>query len=549
MFGLPEIDAFCKPDVCSSSIYSIDFLLHLNKEASTLWIEFKGDFVRQRKAILTFSFISSDPKTKLQQRTKIQAHVPQRAVIKYDKVLEEDAVFSFVNYQSILDSTISDNTPIDVIGEAFGVKKLEIFASKSDPKKETKKMKFRLHDLEVDDDQIKSIFGTVAIDKESPPQGSPTSPSKEGQMRSVPFRVYLLDTRKSQNIAIVLKSISISREKIIECLQEGQDLDMDTLEKLNRITLSKEEATIILEFEGDISKLADAESFLYYLLRPVPSAFTRFSIMLFKLNYCSEVSDLNNSLRTLETACKELKARGLFVKLLEAVLKAGNRMNAGTSRGNAQAFNLNSLLKLSDVKSSDGTTTLLHFVVEEVVRLEGKHCNINRSNSGSSSSSGAFTENHYIKLGLPVVGGVSSEFLHVKKAAGIDYDAFSKSCSGLRNSLAEIKKTLEECEGGFLREMGKFLEGAEMEIKGLREEEERVMWVVKTTSEYYQAGGSKEFELFVIIRDFLEMVDKACVDIAVKLQKRRTGGGLPELGMPPPVKFPALPSNFRIGSN
>ncbi|KAL4578986.1 hypothetical protein LXL04_015121 [Taraxacum kok-saghyz] len=32
---LPEIDAFCKPDVCSSSIYSIDFLLHLNKEAST----------------------------------------------------------------------------------------------------------------------------------------------------------------------------------------------------------------------------------------------------------------------------------------------------------------------------------------------------------------------------------------------------------------------------------------------------------------------------------------------------------------------------------
>ena len=27
------------------------------------------------------------------QGTKIQAHVPQRAVIKYDKVLEEDAVF------------------------------------------------------------------------------------------------------------------------------------------------------------------------------------------------------------------------------------------------------------------------------------------------------------------------------------------------------------------------------------------------------------------------------------------------------------------------
>ena len=49
------------------------------------------------------------------------------------------------------------------------------------------------------------------------------------------------------------------------------------------------------------------------------------------------------------------------MKLLEAILKAGNRMNAGTSRGNAQAFKLSSLRKLSDVRSSDGKTTLLHF--------------------------------------------------------------------------------------------------------------------------------------------------------------------------------------------
>ncbi|KAI3737052.1 hypothetical protein L2E82_27047 [Cichorium intybus] len=96
----------------------------------------------------------------------------------------------------------------------------------------------------------------------------------------------------------------------------------------NRITPSKEETTTILDFEGDITKLADAESFLYRILRAVPSAFTRISIMLFKFNYNSEVSDLNNSLRTLETACKELKTRGLLVKLLEAVLKAGNTIGS-----------------------------------------------------------------------------------------------------------------------------------------------------------------------------------------------------------------------------
>ncbi|KAI3516340.1 hypothetical protein L1887_15254 [Cichorium endivia] len=233
----------------------------------------------------------------------------------------------------------------------------------------------KLHNgsFRVDDDQMKTLFGTVAIDKKSPRQES--AMGKEGQRKPGTSKIFLLDTRKSQNIAIVLKSIAVSRGKIIEGLQEG----------------------------------------------------------------------------------------------------------------------------------------------------------------------------------LPVVGGVSSEFFNVKKAAGIDFDAFSKSCLGLRNQLAEIKKSMEECggdrrRGGFVREIARFVEDAEMEIETLREEEERVMAVVKATNEYYQVGGSKEFELFVIISGFLEMVDKACVDIAVKLQKRRTGGGLPEAGMQV-SRFPALPANFKVISS
>ncbi|KAI3733571.1 hypothetical protein L6452_13015 [Arctium lappa] len=418
--------------------------------------------------------------------------------------------------------------------------------------------KLQIGSFRVDDDLMETLFGTTAVDQKTPRKEASNSPSPKGQTKS---RVFLLDIRKSQNIAIVLKSLPVSRSKIINCLLEGTRLDTDTLEKLIRISPSKEELPIILEFEEDITRLADAESFLYHILKAVPSAFTRFNIMLFKSNYRSEVSDLKNSLQTLEMACKELKTRGLFVKLLEAVLKAGNRMNVGTSRGNAQAFNLNSLLKLSDVKSSDGKSTLLHFVVEEVIRSEGKRCNISSNQSLSSST---FTEDYYIKLGLPVVGGVSSDFSNVKKAAKIDHDAFSKSCLGLSSHLAEITKTIEECDshgGHFVTEMAKFLEGAEREIQVLREEEERIMGIVKKTNKYYQAGGSKDiggkqFELFVIIRGFLEMVDKACVDIAIKLQKRRTGRGLPETGMKmpkspdrSPVKFPVLPANFSSGSS
>ncbi|MFS8031629.1 putative formin, FH2 domain-containing protein [Helianthus anomalus] len=421
-----------------------------------------------------------------------------------------------------------------------------------------------------DGDLMEALFGTVAANKKSPRDNS--SPSPKSKLNSgPPSQRFILETRKSQNIAIILRSLVVSRQEIIDCLLEGKGLDIDTLEKLTKISPTKEEEELILNYDQDITRLADAESFLYHILRAVPSAFTRFNAMFFKLSYTSEVSQIKNTLQTLEAACRELKTRGLFVKLLEAILKSGNRMNAGTSRGNAQAFNLNSLLKLSDVKSSDGKTTLLHFVVEEVVRLEGKRCMINRNhslrNSTASLKSDASRGKDYIMLGLPIVGGVSSEYSNVKKAAGIDYDAVLKSCEKLSDRLDEIMKIVEECGGdgghGFMREMEKFVERAEREIQVLRNEQERVIEIVKKTNEYYHVGGSKDkgrklFQLFVIVKTFLEMVDKACVEIAIKLQKRRNVNGeeaatvVPPMPMSPTrpsVKFPVLPPNFISSSS
>ncbi|KAJ0094617.1 hypothetical protein Patl1_15057 [Pistacia atlantica] len=51
-------------------------------------------------------------------------------------------------------------------------------------------------------------------------------------------------------------------------------------------------------------------------------------------------------------ACEELRNSRMFLKLLEAVLKTGNRMNVGTTRGDAHAFKLDTLLKLVDVKGA-----------------------------------------------------------------------------------------------------------------------------------------------------------------------------------------------------
>jgi hypothetical protein len=64
----------------------------------------------------------------------------------------------------------------------------------------------------------------------------------------------------------------------------------------------------------------------------------------------------------------------------------GNRMNDGTFRGGPQAFKLDTLLKLSDVKGKDGKTTLLNFAVQETIRSEGVRAARAAKESRSSSS-------------------------------------------------------------------------------------------------------------------------------------------------------------------
>lgn len=431
---------------------------------------------------------------------------------------------------------------------------------------------------------MEALFGYVAVNRKSPKEDSAAA-----QGNGIPnpaAKVFILDERRSQNIAIVIRSLGITRNELIEGLQDGKGLNIEVLEKLTRITPTREEKIQILAFDGDAGRLADAESFLYHLLKAVPSAFTRANTMLFKFSYGSEINQLKESLQTLDSASNELRNRGVFLKLLEAILKAGNRLNAGTARGDAKAFNLTALRKLSDYKSSDGKTTLLHFVVHEVVRNEGRRCVMNRNNSltrtnsqrNSSSSSSSSSnlnpeeakskeeqEKEFLQLGLPVVGGLSAEFSSVKKAATLDYDTILSISTSMEARIAETRQLVLQCgadDGGraFVTEMKGFLAAAEGEIKVVQEEQTRVMEFVKKTAQYYQAGGFKDsqpLQLFVIVKDFLAMVDQACIDIARSLQQKKpskagAGAGSSSSPSSPPtpdvlrtrVTFPRLPKHF-----
>jgi len=214
------------------------------------------------------------------------------------------------------------------------------------------------------------------------------------------------------------------------------------------------------------------------------------------------------------------------LKLLEAVLKTGNRMNVGTIRGGAKAFKLDALLKLADVKGTDGKTTLLHFVVQEMVRSEGIRVLdsiMGRIDQKSKNRTAREKEEDYRRMGLDLVAGLSTELYNAKRTATIDLDVLVTSLSNLSDGLAKLKRLVNNDLGTdekgekFIHSMGSFISYSEESMKELEEDDDRVLLHVREITEYFHGNVSKEeanpLRIFVIVRDFLGDVG-SCVQRA-----------------------------------
>ncbi|KAL9453587.1 hypothetical protein AB3S75_009237 [Citrus x aurantiifolia] len=390
--------------------------------------------------------------------------------------------------------------------------------------------------FQFNEEMIESLFGYKPATKSRNECGKSNSVSSESSAQYI----QIIDTRKAQNLSIILRALNLTSEEVVDALEEGNELPLELLQTLLKMAPTTDEELKLRLFPGDISQLGPAERFLKTLV-DIPFAFKRIESLIFMGSHQEDMSSIKDSFKTLEVACDKLRSSRLFLKLLEAVLKTGNRMNDGTYRGGAQAFKLDTLLKLADVKGTDGKTTLLHFVVQEIIRSEGiravRTARASHSTSSASLKSEEFVEDSspqsaekYSILGLQVVSGLSTELEDVKKAAVIDADSVTATVSKLSTSLTkakafldtEMKNTDEKTE--FYNVVTKFLERAETDIAWLSEEEKRIMALVKSTADYFHGNSGKDegLRLFTIVRDFLLMLDKSCKEVKISTKPSRT---------------------------
>lgn len=378
--------------------------------------------------------------------------------------------------------------------------------------------------FQFNEEMIESLFGCHSTDKKN------ADGKKDLAAKDTPQFVRILDAKKAQNLAISLKALSVSAEEVRNAVMEGHELPTDLIQTLIRWTPTSDEELRLRLYTGEVTQLGPAEQFLRTII-DIPYLFQRLDVLLFMSSLPEEAANAEQSFKNLEVACHELRNSRLFKKLLEAVLKTGNRMNDGTFRGGAQAFKLDTLLKLSDVKGVDGKTTLLHFVVQEIIRSEGvRAVRAAKEQSNSSISSvvsddltedvGDDTE-HYKQLGLGVVSSLGDDLQNVRKAACLDSDALTISVASLGHKLVKANeflntgmKSLDE-DSGFHRKLVQFIEQSQVRVTHLLEEEKKLRALVRTTVDYFHGSTGKDegLRLFVIVRDFLAMLDKVCREV------------------------------------
>ncbi|KFO91428.1 FH2 domain-containing protein 1, partial [Buceros rhinoceros silvestris] len=216
---------------------------------------------------------------------------------------------------------------------------------------------------QIDTKTIEELFETKSQD--------PRSRSLKSSFKDTKEEVSILDAKRSMNIGIFLKQFKKSAESIIEDIYHGRSepYGSELLHEFLKLLPEAEEVKKLKAFDGDVSKLSQADSFMYLLIQ-VPNYALRIEAMVLEREFLPSCASLQDDMKIIRRATKELMTCEELHSILHLVLQAGNIMNAGGYAGNAVGFKLSSLLKLADTKANKPGMSLLHFVALEAQKKD-----------------------------------------------------------------------------------------------------------------------------------------------------------------------------------
>jgi hypothetical protein len=194
--------------------------------------------------------------------------------------------------------------------------------------------------------------------------------TKKADAGSGSDKAKLLDITRSNNVAISLKAFKAfpfeELAEIISFLDPLRKIRGEKCQFIRDILPTSTEIRVIKDYDGCDDRLEPAELWFRHLVN-IPRLEVKAQILRTMEMFNAEATLLMESFVILDEVCHQVMKSEKLQELLEMVLNIGNIMNQGTRTGGASGFKFDSLLKLTQTKSSDGKTTVLDFLVNVFV--------------------------------------------------------------------------------------------------------------------------------------------------------------------------------------
>ncbi|CAH9145914.1 unnamed protein product [Cuscuta epithymum] len=176
-------------------------------------------------------------------------------------------------------------------------------------------------------------------------------------------KVQLIDLRRAYNCEIMLTKVKIPLSDLMSSILALDDsaLDTDQVDNLIKFCPTKDEMELLKNYKGEKDKLGKCEQFFLELMK-VPRVESKLRVFSFKIQFCSQVSDLRKNLNTVNSTAEEVRNSVKLKRIMQTILSLGNALNHGTARGSAVGFRLDSLLKLTDTRARNNKITLMHYL-------------------------------------------------------------------------------------------------------------------------------------------------------------------------------------------
>ncbi|KAK0597157.1 hypothetical protein LWI29_022315 [Acer saccharum] len=176
-------------------------------------------------------------------------------------------------------------------------------------------------------------------------------------------KVHLVDLRRANNTEIMLTKVKMPLSDMMAAVlaMDESVLDVDQVENLIKFCPTKEEMELLKGYTGDKENLGKCEQYFLEQMK-VPRVESKLRVFSFKIQFGCQISEFKKNLNAVNSSCEEVRNSLKLKEIMALILQLGNTLNQGTARGSAVGFKLDSLLKLTDTRSSNSKMTLMHYL-------------------------------------------------------------------------------------------------------------------------------------------------------------------------------------------